>query len=149
MDTKPENSAIPDFSFKKEERLCSKKVIDKLFAEGKSFLAFPLKVVFISTSVSSGYPAKAAFTVSKKLFKKAVDRNRIKRLIREAWRLNKHLFYEKAEGMPIAVFFIFIGKEMPDYKLVDFAIIKAIKKINREILTRNEPNINGTNSEIA
>src|SRR5680860_1391084 len=84
---------VTKFSFKKEERLCSKKIIDKLFSEGDSFLSFPLKVVFMQTSLSVKYPVQAAFTVGKRNFKSAVQRNLIKRKIRETYRLNKFQLY--------------------------------------------------------
>ena len=117
------------YTFQKEERLCSKKVIDRLFLEGKSFLAFPIKVVFLETHLPSDFPVQAGFTVSKKIFKRAVHRNRIKRMMREAYRLNKHELYQKIESRQLAVFFIFIGKEITDYKTIERSMKKSIQRI--------------------
>ncbi|NCB09115.1 MAG: ribonuclease P protein component, partial [Bacteroidia bacterium] len=76
------------------------------------------------------FPAQAAFAVSKKSFKRAVRRNYIKRLMREAYRLNKPALYQHLEGKhQLAIFFIYIGKDIPDYKLIETAMIKAIKKL--------------------
>ena len=121
------------FSFKKEERLTSKKVIDKLFSEGESFLSFPLKVIFFETSLTSKYPAQAAFSVGKRSFKLAVHRNAIKRKMRETYRLNKHQLYNVLSNKQVAVFFIFIGKEIPEYEQVNNAMEKGIKKLIKEI----------------
>ncbi|MEN8115775.1 MAG: ribonuclease P protein component [Bacteroidota bacterium] len=121
------------FTFKKEERLCSKKVIDKLFAEGESFLSFPIKISFIKTTLPSNSPVQAAFSVSKKNFKKAVHRNRIKRLMREAYRLNKNKIYEQTGVEQVAIFFIFIGKELPDYTSIEKGIKKGIKKLIKKL----------------
>ena len=63
------------FSFQKEERLCSKKAIDHLFTKGSSFLTFPLKIVYVETTLPILFPAQAAFAVSKKSLKRAVRRN--------------------------------------------------------------------------
>ncbi|MFW6246341.1 MAG: ribonuclease P protein component, partial [Tangfeifania sp.] len=93
MENNPKNNNNNRFTFQKKEKLCSKKQFDKLFADGSSFLVYPLKVVFIETELSGRYPAQAAFTVSKKLFKSAVKRNLLKRRMREAYRLNKPDFY--------------------------------------------------------
>lgn len=117
------------FSFKKEERLTSKKVIDKLFSEGESFLSFPLKIIFFETSLKSKYPAQAAFSVGKRSFKLAVHRNAIKRKMRETYRLNKHKLYNVLDNKQVAVFFIFIGKEIPEYKQVNSAMEKGVKKL--------------------
>lgn len=125
------------FSFKKEERLCSKKIIDKLFSEGNSFLSFPLKVVFMQTSFSVKHPVQAAFTVGKRNFKSAVQRNLIKRKIREAYRLNKFQLYHVLEDKQVAIFFIFIGKTIPEYKLVETAMKKGINKLIKEISSDN------------
>ncbi|WP_319479707.1 ribonuclease P protein component [uncultured Draconibacterium sp.] len=129
MEAKEKIESPGSFSLKKAERLCSKKVIDKLFAEGESFLAFPLKVVFKTTELPQSVLVQAGFTVSKKIFKRAVKRNRIKRLMREAYRLNKQMLPGLAEEQQMAVFFIFIGKELPSFAQVEKAMKKALYKL--------------------
>lgn len=117
-------------TFKKEERLCSKKVIDQLFLNGNSFLVFPLKVVFLETQLPSSFPVQAGFSVSKKIFKRAVHRNRIKRLMREAYRLHKHELYQQLEKRQLAVFFIFVGKELMDYPAIEKSMKKSLQRIS-------------------
>lgn len=121
------------FSLKKEERLSSKKIIDQLFAEGKSFISFPVKVVFLPTPLPANFPVQAGFSVSKKIFKRAVKRNRIKRLLREAYRLNKHILYNNLNDKQLAVFFIYIGKELPAYASVEASIKKALHSILKRL----------------
>jgi ribonuclease P protein component len=135
MTEKSENIAEEksNLTFKKEERLCSKKIIDKLFLSGESILSFPVKIVFLWVDVPSKYPAQVGFSVGKKSFKKAVDRNLIKRRMREAYRLNKNELYRGLNKKQLALFFIFIGKTIPEYHLVESAIKKGIKKILKEI----------------
>src|SRR5690554_6622772 len=72
----------------KEERLCSKRSIDGLFAKGSSFVLYPFRFVVLQSPDEQ--PAKILFSVSKRKFRKAVDRNWIKRRMREAYRLNKN-----------------------------------------------------------
>jgi len=124
--------------FGKEERLCSKKVIDKLFADGESIVVYPLKIIFLKSSVPLKSPVQAAFTVGKRNFRLAVHRNLIKRKIKEAFRLNKHILYEALHDVHVAVFVIFIGKSIPNFKQVEDAmklgienLIKAVNKKNR------------------
>lgn len=121
------------FSLKKAERLSSKKCIDKLFAEGDSILQYPLKMVFLKTELQTKYPVQAGFIASKRNFKRAVSRNRIKRLLREAYRLNKHLIYTELEQEQLALFIIFIGKELPQYKSIELAMRKGLSKIANKI----------------
>ena len=117
------------FTVKKEERLCSKKQFDRLFAEGTSFLVYPLKVVFVETENDDSYPVRVAFAVSKKLYKRAVKRNLIKRRMREAYRLNKPVFYRRCGNKKLAVIFIYIGKEILSYQRIEPAMKKALNKI--------------------
>ncbi len=85
---------MPDFTFKRAERLKSRKVIEQLFKQGQSFAQYPLRIVWVEMAEPrSEFPAQFALSVSKKKFKRAVDRNRIRRLVREAYRLNKHVLY--------------------------------------------------------
>jgi ribonuclease P protein component len=85
--------------FRKNERLCSRYLIEKLFKEGSSFLVFPIRVTYFQIEgreiARLKSPLQVMFSVSKKRFKKSVQRNRIKRLMRECWRINKSPLTEK------------------------------------------------------
>ena len=81
-------------TFKKEEHLCKNKIIKILFEEGIKFHVYPFKIIWMDIESDSKYPARILISVSKRFFKKAVDRNKIKRQIREVYRKNKSLFYE-------------------------------------------------------
>lgn len=118
------------FTLHKEERLCSQKIIGEMFSSGESFLSYPLKVVFLKTDASQPYPVQAAFTVSKRNFKRAVKRNLLKRRMREAYRLNKPSFYDElaAKELHIAVMFVFIGKDLIEFPVIEKAMISAFKK---------------------
>ena len=130
METTNKMESSVSNSFKKEERLCSKKIIDKLFSEGASFLSFPIKVVYLPTTLPGKYPIQAGFSVSKKIFKRAVKRNRIKRLMREGYRLNKHILSATKTNNQMAVFFIFIGKDVPNYSSIEKAMKKALHRLS-------------------
>lgn len=82
------------YTFHKDERLCSKKLIDTLFGGGKKSLsAYPLRLVYTTVEERTQAPAAVMMSVSKRHFKHAVDRNRAKRQLREAYRRNKHILY--------------------------------------------------------
>jgi len=123
--------SMEGLTLKKDERLCSQKIIGEMFASGESFLSYPLKVVFLKTGSTQAYPVQAAFTVSKRNFKRAVKRNLLKRRMREAFRLNKPGFYDElaAKELHIAVMFVFIGKGVIEYPVIEKAMISAIKKV--------------------
>ncbi|OFX58597.1 MAG: ribonuclease P protein component [Bacteroidetes bacterium GWB2_41_8] len=119
------------FTLHKEERLCSQKLIEDLFTSGESFLSYPLKVVFLKTEQPQPYPVLAAFTVSKRNFKRAVKRNLLKRRIREAYRLHKPEFYTEitAKELHLAIMFVYIGKDITEYAQIEKSMISAFKKV--------------------
>jgi ribonuclease P protein component len=122
-------------TFKKTEKLCSKKAIEALFERGNSFYLFPFQVVWLlSPSEITGY-SQVAFSVSKKSFKRAVKRNLIKRRIREAYRKNKHKLYEFLERADKKIIFIIIykGDFIPDYLSVEESVKLMIEKLISEV----------------
>ena len=142
----------PDFTWKKE-KLKSRKRIERVFKEGKSFSLFPYRVYFLLETpapppaspepppaapeprpVPRG-PLQAGFGASRRNFKRAVDRNRIKRLSREGYRLQKEPLLRKLQekGLSMAVFFIYTGRELPDYPTVTEKIGVALLKLIKEL----------------
>lgn len=118
------------FSLTKEERLSSRKTIERLFLEGNSFFIFPIKVVYLKTELPVRYPVQAAFSVSKRKFKQAVARNLLKRRMREAYRLNKESLYKVFENdKQLAVMFIYAGREEKEYELIEKSMKQALLRL--------------------
>lgn len=119
------------FTFGKDEKLCSKLVIDELFRSGKSFKAYPIRVIFKQLNEGNA-TAKVLISVPKKRFGKAVSRNRIKRLIREVYRLNKPALIEKwqEEGKYFALAFVYIGNEIPEYADMNKTMQRILQELN-------------------
>lgn len=112
------------FTFSKNEKLKSRKLIEQLFAEGKTVSNFPLKLFYIPLEEARN--SQAAFAVPKRNFKLAVSRNRIKRQMREVYRLHKHLLSGN-NGRKFALLFLYISKDKPQYAELDSSI-KALLK---------------------
>ena len=129
-----ENKYFALQKFKKEERLSEKKIINELFERGYAFHITPFKVLWMETNFESRFPAKIMITVSNRNFKKAVGRNRIKRITREAYRKNKSMLYEKFEGSAkkIAFILIYTGKIIIPYKEVEDKIILILQRLATE-----------------
>lgn len=122
------------YSLGPNERLKSRKLIEQLFKEGKTFSVFPLRVYYLADkaeNISKPDALQFGVGVSTKNFKKAVDRNRVKRLMREAYRLQKNELKNKLtmNKMHLNVFFIFTGKELPLYELVYEKLTIALQKL--------------------
>lgn len=144
------------YTWKKAEKLKSRKRIDLLFKKGKNFSVFPYKVFYMITpaaapasasgsapDLSPGKgpmapmaPIQTGFGVGSRHFKKAVDRNRIKRLGREAWRLQKHSVTGplSKKGLAMAVFLVYIGKDLPEYPMITARIGVILQKLIREVV---------------
>ena len=105
------------FSFGKKDKLKSKKTIEKLFSEGKSISVYPLRLVYLQTDFEDNVMTKTGVSVSKRNFKNAVDRNRIKRLIREVFRLNKDQYFNNISTQ-YAFMILYIGDENPSFEKV-------------------------------
>jgi len=118
-------------TFCREERLKSKKIIDRLFSEGNSFNATPFRIVWEETSLLTDYPIQAGFTVSSRSFSKATDRNRIKRLIREAYRMHKTILFavllEKKKQ--VALMFVYAEKKILPYPHISEKMLLSLKQL--------------------
>ncbi len=99
----------------KQERLKSKKIIERLYKKGTSVKAFPFRMVYLETIHTSNFPAQVGVSVPKRNFKKAPDRNRIKRLMRETYRLQKEIVYNNLEK-PYVFMISYIAKDEWKYE---------------------------------
>lgn len=130
------------YNFNKQEKLKSRKLIEKLFAEGKTFLVFPVKVVYMIVDEPMDFPIKIGVSASKKNFKTAVNRNRIKRLLKENYRLNKQPLhnYMTNNGKQVALFFMFIDKTLPENSLLQKKMPLIIDKLIKALGETVSPN---------
>ncbi len=120
---------IAKFTFKKSERLSSKKEIQELFKNGSSFYLYPFKVITLSTTNSNYH--QVLFTVPKRNFKRAVDRNLLKRRMREAYRLHKHLLPTEPQVLHIA--YIYTSKEIVDYASIAKPLEQSLSRIKKYV----------------
>lgn len=119
------------FTFTKEERVTGKRRIETLFAQGSSFMAYPFRVVYLERARYPLTLASILITVPKKRVRSAVQRNRVKRLAREAYRLNKHLLNPlmPREEWGIDIAFIYVKEGTTDYATVEKGMRKAMNTL--------------------
>tara|TARA_R110001599_G_scaffold344273_2_gene567634 strand:+ start:121 stop:498 length:378 start_codon:yes stop_codon:yes gene_type:complete len=120
------------YNFPKEERLHSKKLIQELFEKGSSFYLYPFKVMYLPYSPEKPVD-QFLVSVAKRRFKSAVDRNLIKRRVKEAYRLNKHLLlHTEDQSTPaLLIGLVYTGKEIHDSKMIDFRMKKLISQLTK------------------
>ena len=123
-------------TFKKEERLHSKKLIQQLFADGHSFFVYPFKVIYKEVPEQEVIPASVLISVSKKKFKSAVKRNRIKRLFRESYRKNKYILIDSEEEekkiTPLLIAFIYVADTIMEYHEIEKKIILILQRLKNK-----------------
>ncbi|MDC1312562.1 ribonuclease P protein component [Flavobacteriaceae bacterium] len=112
-------------TFPKHQKLKSRKDIKALFEEGKTVTKYPVKLLWLPLGQQE---TKAGFAVAKRNFKSAVTRNKIKRLMREAYRLQKQEI-QGQDKKPFTLLFLYIGKDVASFKTIDKAVLGALKKL--------------------
>ena len=121
------------FSYPQKEKLKSQKLIEQLFSEGKSISVYPLRMVYLKTEFQEeSVQFKTGVSVSKRNFKNAVDRNRIKRLLREAYRLNKSAYFNNILSS-YALMILYIGKDGTDFDSVDRKMKKLLDAFSKKV----------------
>lgn len=124
-------------TYPKSEKLKSRNTIDLMFKSGKSVSKYPLRLVFIKGNVHEGQQLKMGVSVSKKYFKKAVDRNYFKRVLRETYRLNKHLLIENLQE-PHAFMLLYQSKDRLTYEEINKKTIQVFEKFHLQIKSNEE-----------
>jgi ribonuclease P protein component len=130
------------FSLKREERLKSRKLIERVFSIGESFTIFPIRVIYTEVIDGLDFRIKAGVGVSSRNFKKAVERNRIKRLLREAYRTEKlpiHEYLEK-HNKKVIIFLSYVDKTLPPYQQLKAKMPLIIRRLIKELDERNSKN---------
>lgn len=119
-------------TLEKKERLKSKKLIKKLFEDGNAIRKFPLRLIYLSVGTLSSKSTQVSFSVPKRNFKKAVDRNRIKRLLREAYRQEKNEILD-ASSLSCVFMITYIGKTEPLFSDIQKTIREVLTSLNQKI----------------
>jgi ribonuclease P protein component len=129
------------YTFPKEEHLCSKKRIKQLFnRKNPSLGVYPLRLTWVAAPARTTAPPQVLITVPKRAFKRAVDRNRLKRLVREAYRLNKHRLTEAENGHPVELLgILYTGKEKSELPLVEKKLISGLNRLLAESSVQPAP----------
>ena len=120
-----------NLSFPREEKLKSRKMISNIFSEGSAVKSYPIRIQFLFHDLEDFSPCQMGVSVPKRSFKSAVDRNRIKRQIKEAYRLNKSKFLDnlKLKNKKIAMMVIFTSNKKLEYTQIEELITSALDKI--------------------
>jgi ribonuclease P protein component len=127
-----------NFTYPKNEKLKSKITIGLLFSEGKSVSKYPLRLVYYSGNLGEGQKIKMGVSVSKKHFKKAVDRNYFKRVLRETYRLNKHLLLDNLDK-PHAFMLFYQSKDRLSYEEINTKTIQLFEKFLQQNIKTTLP----------
>ena len=115
------------YTFGSEEKLKSKKLIEKLFSEGNAITVYPLKLIYLEEAHQGSYPIKAGIAVPKRTVRNATSRNRIKRLVRECYRKHKHLIYDRIEKKYIFMI-LYLDENEQKYVVLEGKMVDLLEK---------------------
>ncbi len=123
------------FSLHNSEKLKHKKTIDSLFQNGKAIFVYPFKIIYTTKELHESFSMKFLVAVPKRNFKKAVDRNLLRRRTKESIRLQKNDFiaFLKNENKSCEIIFIFQGNEKMQYNEINTSILKGLEKLKNQI----------------
>lgn len=130
------NQSSGRYTFPKAEHLCGEIRINQLFAEGKAFIVYPLRIVYsVRSSQAGSVPVQVMVSVPKKRFKRAVKRNRLKRLMREAYRLSKPDFVAdlSSRGLSMQIAFNYVSDDQVDFVQMQRKMSIALQKITERL----------------
>jgi ribonuclease P protein component len=125
-------SVAPSYTLCKDERLCGKRAIEELYAAGTRFFKYPYKAYWLQTATDGAYPCSFVISVPKRRFKRAVQRNLLKRRTREAFRLNKHLLNVVGAGLQIHLMLVYASDEMLAFSEINAAMQKTLQHIAQQ-----------------
>ena len=121
------------YTFKNEERLCSKKLLDKLFHNGSSFLLYPFRITWLVTDrLPAEVPVQVVISVSKRKFRRAVDRNLLKRRMREIYRQNKAEMVYSRLDKPLLLAISYIGNDISEYRFMEKKLKLGLDKLRQQ-----------------
>ena len=115
--------------FPKSERLHSTKLIEELFTKGTSFTIYPLRVVYLKQPLESQSTHQVLVTIPKKRFKRAVDRNKMKRRIKEAYRLHKQVLKSEMQKFYLLIGYIYVGRDIASYQEVEEKLKESLLRL--------------------
>jgi ribonuclease P protein component len=118
-------------TYGKHQKLKSKKEIDQLFKQGRSIFMFPIKLLYDELDTSRDEHVRASVGVSSRYFKKSVDRNRIKRLLRECWRQEKEdlEIWASSKGVYVNIFLVYVDKTVPEHSQLSIKFPALVEKL--------------------
>ncbi len=123
---------LNDNTYTTVTKLKSRKLIEQLFNGGKTVSNFPVKIIYKQIDFKDDVQIKVGVSVSKRNFKHAVDRNRIKRLLRETYRLNKSILHQNITQKHVCMI-LYLGKKQPDYEVLNEKMVSLLQQLNEKI----------------